>query len=474
MVSNAQKSDLARSLDFGCIVLAFAAASEIATRLSTIGLFKWPLVAQNTLYGWPPDYVILLVISLVLWALVSGFTTAYRTDRLEGSRQAYWRLACAVLFWLGATALAIFFLKLQSVSRQFILSFFALSGALILGRAVAARELLARRVHGAWRSRRAVIVGPAKEAEWLLGELSARREWYGSVTFADLEQVESSFNGYACDGYDRPVDALAEVFLLPGITDHARLEECVVRLVRQGRIVHVVPALIDAQLFRRNLGDIAGIPAITLETTNPDQLELTAKRVIDLVGASVMLLLLSPLIAVIALMVKITSPGPVLFRQRRLGKNGRTFTIFKFRTMRPDAEDLLAKNPNLYELYRRNNFKLPDGQDERITPLGKLLRASSLDELPQLLNVLRGEMSLVGPRPIVSAELENYGEYAPLLLSLKPGMTGNWQISGRSRITEYSDRVRLDLEYARDQSVGKDVEILIRTVGAVVRMDGAY
>ncbi len=474
MVSTSQKSDLARSLDFGCIVLAFAAASKIATSLSTIGLFKWPPVEQYTLHGWPPDYVILLVASLVLWAVVSGFTGVYRMDRLESSRQAYWRLARALLLWLGATGVAIFFLKLQTVSRQFNLSFFSQAGALILVRAVIVRDLLARRMRSTGRSRRAVIVGPAKEAEWLLRVLSAQREWYGSVAFADLEQVEAVLNGDACEGCDRPLDALAEVFLLPGLADQALLEECAIRLVKQGRIVHVVPALIDAQLFRRNLGDIAGVPAITLETANPDHLETIAKRLMDLAGASVMLVLFSPLMAIIALLVKLSSRGPVIFSQRRLGKHGRTFTIFKFRTMRPDAEELLARNPELYELYRRNNFKLPDGQDYRITPLGKLLRASSLDEMPQLFNVLRGEMSLVGPRPIVPAELEKYGQYAPLLLSLKPGMTGNWQVSGRSRISEYSDRVRLDLEYARDQSAVKDVEILIRTVGAVARMDGAY
>jgi lipopolysaccharide/colanic/teichoic acid biosynthesis glycosyltransferase len=211
-----------------------------------------------------------------------------------------------------------------------------------------------------------------------------------------------------------------------------------------------------------------------LETENPHGLERVVKRVLDIVGSVILLIVLSPLLALIAIAVKLTSPGAAIFVQERLGKRGKTFRILKFRTMRQDAEQLLRTKEELYRQYQENNFKLPEGQDYRITKIGRLLRASSLDELPQLVNVLRGEMSLVGPRPIVPAEIDKYGEYGSLLLSLKPGMTGNWQVNGRSRITQYSDRVKLDMEYVRDQSTGADLRILIRTVGAVARMDGAY
>jgi lipopolysaccharide/colanic/teichoic acid biosynthesis glycosyltransferase len=142
--------------------------------------------------------------------------------------------------------------------------------------------------------------------------------------------------------------------------------------------------------------------------------------------------------------------------------------------MRVDAESLLASSPELYQKYVENNFKLPDGEDFRITPIGRFLRASSLDELPQLFNVLRGDMSIVGPRPIVPAEIEKYGEYGSLLLSVKPGMTGQWQVNGRSNIVEYSHRVRLDMEYIRDQSLRGDVEIIVKTVSTVARMEGAH
>jgi lipopolysaccharide/colanic/teichoic acid biosynthesis glycosyltransferase len=232
--------------------------------------------------------------------------------------------------------------------------------------------------------------------------------------------------------------------------------------------------MIDAQLFRQNLGDIAGVPTLTLETGNSSYLQDLIKRSADVTASIILLLLLSPLMGFIALLIKITSPGPILFMQNRLGKCGVSFKMIKFRTMRSDAEAMLKSDSQLYRKYVENNFKLPEGEDLRVTRLGRMLRATSLDELPQLVNVLQGGMSLVGPRPIVPDELKKYGEYGSLLLMVKPGMTGNWQVNGRSRIVEYAERVKLDMEYVRDQSLAADLRILIRTVGAVARMDGAH
>jgi lipopolysaccharide/colanic/teichoic acid biosynthesis glycosyltransferase len=139
-----------------------------------------------------------------------------------------------------------------------------------------------------------------------------------------------------------------------------------------------------------------------------------------------------------------------------------------------DAEEMLKRDSKLRELYVTNNFKLPKGKDPRITRIGAFLRATSLDELPQLFNVIVGDMSLVGPRPVVPAEVEKYGDCVQLLLSAKPGMTGHWQINGRSEIEQYGRRVELDMEYIRDQSLGKDIEILLRTVPAVLLRKGAH
>ncbi|WP_225322977.1 sugar transferase [Synechococcus sp. RSCCF101] len=202
----------------------------------------------------------------------------------------------------------------------------------------------------------------------------------------------------------------------------------------------------------------------------------TLKRTGDIVFSLAVLLLGSPLYLVLALLVKLTSPGPVFYVQRRVGRGYRSFGCIKFRTMRVDADralaDLLARSPELRAEYQRD-FKLK--RDPRITPIGVFLRRSSLDELPQFLNVLRGQMSVVGPRPIVSAELERYGSCMDEVLSVRPGLTGLWQVSGRNNLS-YRRRVRLDLAYSRDRNVALDLAIIIRTIGVILfPMDrGAY
>jgi lipopolysaccharide/colanic/teichoic acid biosynthesis glycosyltransferase len=163
-----------------------------------------------------------------------------------------------------------------------------------------------------------------------------------------------------------------------------------------------------------------------------------------------------------------------LFVQKRLGRKGEAFNLYKFRSMHCDAEAELMRSPEIYKRYIANNYKLRPDEDPRLTPIGRFVRAMSIDELPQLINVLRGEMSVVGPRPIVPAEIANYGEFASLFLSAKPGLTGHWQVSGRSEILEYRERVELDMEYIRDQSIKTDFEILLRTVPVVLRRKGAY
>lgn len=213
------------------------------------------------------------------------------------------------------------------------------------------------------------------------------------------------------------------------------------------------------------LGRCAGV-------TNP--LDLAAKRLIDVVGALLGLIVLSPVFIAISIMIMVTDGGFPFFRQERIGQYGRPFKIIKFRSMRPDAEAILRANPELWEEYVRNDFKLPEGRDPRVTPIGRWLRKTSLDELPQLWNVLTGDMSLVGPRPLVRAELEKwYPETAQELLSVRPGMTGLWQISGRSNIG-YPERANLELHYVRTRSLREDLRILLRTVSVVLRREGAH
>lgn len=193
----------------------------------------------------------------------------------------------------------------------------------------------------------------------------------------------------------------------------------------------------------------------------------------DIVVASLGLVLLSPLMVTVAVLIRLTMGGPVLFGHRRIGHDGRVFRCYKFRTMIVDAHEALrqylASNPQAEKEWRETH-KLRD--DPRITLLGRFLRKASIDELPQLINVLRGDMSCVGPRPIVADELARYGENALDYLQTRPGLTGAWQVSGRSSLS-YADRVALDAEYVRHWSISKDLLILAKTIPAVMHFDEA-
>jgi exopolysaccharide production protein ExoY len=196
-----------------------------------------------------------------------------------------------------------------------------------------------------------------------------------------------------------------------------------------------------------------------------------AKRTVDLLGAIVLSVVLLPILVLVALVVKIDSRGPALFRHRRLGRNGVHFDCLKFRTMDPDAEHRVFQDESLRHHYVSNHFKIPAELDPRITRVGRFLRQSSLDELPQLFNVLMGDMSLVGPRPIVALEATHYGDQLPLLLSVRPGMTGLWAVGGRSELG-YPKRVDVELDYVRTRSLAMDLEILARTPWTVLTQRG--
>ena len=218
---------------------------------------------------------------------------------------------------------------------------------------------------------------------------------------------------------------------------------------------------------------IEGVRFVELTAPSLKAPQWFAKRLMDIVISLVGLIVMSPIIVALALWIRLDSEGGALFSQERLGRSGRLFRCLKFRTMRSDAEDQLRSQPDLYELYLANDFKFPEGLDPRITKSGRFLRKTSLDELPQLWNVLKGDMSLVGPRPIVPDELMHYDGVSSLLLSLRPGITGKWTVGGRSSVA-YPKRADMELEYIRNWSVFGDLEILLRTGRVVWKGGGAH
>jgi lipopolysaccharide/colanic/teichoic acid biosynthesis glycosyltransferase len=193
------------------------------------------------------------------------------------------------------------------------------------------------------------------------------------------------------------------------------------------------------------------------------------KRAIDLGLTLPLLLGLAPLFVLVAVIIKLQDGGPVIYRRRVIGLQGE-YDAFKFRTMHPDAEEWLSSHPLLKVEFERN-FKLQN--DPRLTRVGVVLRKFSLDELPQLINVLRGEMSLVGPRMITAAELDKYGSYRDLLLTMKPGLTGYWQVNGRQNVS-YDQRARMDVLYIRNWTIGTDLRIILKTPFKIFKREGAY
>lgn len=208
-------------------------------------------------------------------------------------------------------------------------------------------------------------------------------------------------------------------------------------------------------------------PLVQLASHRQSEWQHAGKRLLDVLGASAGLIVLAPLMAAVAIAIRLESKGPALFKHWRMGRDFSRFACLKFRTMREDAEQILEQDATLKALYRENNYKLPEELDPRVTRLGKLLRRTSLDELPQLWNVLVGQMSLVGPRPVVEDELEHYRGSERLFLSVRPGMTGAWAVNGRHHVG-YPARAEMELRYVRTWSVRQDVLILAGTVSAVM------
>jgi exopolysaccharide biosynthesis polyprenyl glycosylphosphotransferase len=255
---------------------------------------------------------------------------------------------------------------------------------------------------------------------------------------------------------------------------HTQLErvESVIQLCEtEGVEAWLVADFFATQIAHASFDEMFGSPLLVFRTTPETSWQVLAKMALDIFGALFLLIVTSPLMLASALLIKLTSPGPVFFRQQRSGINGSPFNIFKFRTMATNAEQFQHELASMNEM-TGPVFKVTN--DPRITRVGKILRKYSLDELPQLFNILRGEMSLVGPRPLPVNEVKRFNDLAHRRrLSVKPGLTCLWQVQGRNKISDFKEWVRLDLEYIDNWSIWLDLAILIRTVPAVFSATGA-
>lgn len=319
---------------------------------------------------------------------------------------------------------------------------------------------------------RTLIVGPADDVRAMTNDDGAAHASRPTPTFILSDSWPDGTAESMRELYSALADWDADAIVLVGAVSDAALQAVMIASSSAGASVYATRRAAFRQLDEPSFVLRRAEPIAVLSRPALVGSQLVVKRVVDLAGAVVGLVVLSPVLVAAALAVWLTSRGPVFFRQVRVGLGGDPFVMMKFRTMVDDAEHQLAEleQSNVYST--EPLFKL--AKDPRMTPIGVFLRKSSLDELPQLLNVIRGEMSLVGPRPALPSEVRRYQQHHFVRFEVLPGITGPWQVSGRNAITSFEDVVRLESSYIRGWTVWRDLAILARTVPAVLSMKGAF
>ena len=410
----------------------------------------------------------------LLWVGSLWLTGLYRLRAHWTLRGEVFDVLRATVVLLVAALLLMYAFDLHSISRVFVAMLLVAQPTLTIGSRVVLRRLLeTMRSNGKIR-RQILIIGAGPEARdfvlalerqralglQVIGHLRTKREREPAVSnvLGEIDDLEAILSTTVVDEVG--------ICLAPG---DWRYVEPVTRICEdEGKIVRVSIAAFGGLLSGGRYEEVAGLPIVTF-LYGPDRfLGMLGKRIFDIVISSVMLVVLSPVLLGIALYMRVADGAPVLFRQSRVGLHGRRFVCLKFRTMVPDAEERLVEVEHLSEV-NGPAFKITD--DPRITNTGRWLRRTSLDELPQLWNVLRGEMSIVGPRPAPPREVDRYSIRHRRRLSMRPGMTGLWQVSARSA-PEFDRRVEIDLDYIDGWSIWMDIKILMRTIPVMFALSG--
>ena len=428
--------------------------------------------AQDSAYIW-------LGLALpLLWLAALELAGAYDNRFMGVGSDEFRRVMNAGVGLTAAVAIFSYAARVDLAREYVVVALPAMTAFDLLGRFGLRKRLHRLRAVGACM-RRVVVVGYPE----VISELTAmlRRETYHGLSIA----------GACVVGADHPpaIDGIPVIGDLQAVADvvqrvaadtvavlacretmGARLRDLAWALEKTGADIYVAPALLYVAGPRTMIRPIAGLPLLPVDYPEFSGIRRLIKTAFDRAIAFIAVVFLLPVFAAIATVIRLDGPGPVLFRQTRVGKDGEPFTLFKFRTMVVDAEQRKAK---LLQLNESDGLLFKIRKDPRVTRVGAWLRRYSLDELPQLLNVMTGDMSLVGPRPALPDEMIKYGAYVRRRLAVKPGITGLWQVSGRSNLP-WEEAVRLDIRYVENWSFFLDLQILWKTWAAVARGDGAY
>lgn len=414
------------------------------------------------LWGTGANASLLLVLSAPIWIVVGKLVGLYDRDHRTLRHLTVEELPWVFVWALGGTAILTFFLApfpsldLSSTDRLLVWGSVLVIGFLSRGTA----RIVWRRITPA---ERILIVGEGPLADAVARKLELFPDIHATITGSISSCSALPDHLDELEGVDRVVVACAELNegLLEGLLPACRM---------RGVKLTVVPPTRGIFGTATHLGHVADLPLLDYNTWYVSPSTLALKRIFDVVAATVGLVLTLPLFVLIALAILVDDGRPVLFRQLRAGENGRAFRIFKFRTMVRGAEDMLPQLVSIDEL-SDPMFKLK--ADPRVTRVGRFLRRTSLDELPQLLNVVRGEMSIVGPRPELISLVERYAPEHEVRLRVKPGITGPWQVYGRSELT-FDEVLAVEREYVENLSLGRDLRIILMTLPAVFGRRGAY
>ncbi len=461
--------------NLGLMVVAFGLATVLQVRQVERIPFSDFLSMRVRLINFVTFFLILLA-----WHGIFSVCGQYQSQRLARRRSV---VAAATM----ATTLASLLLgvlgmvfRIEMITPQFLFQFWICASVLVAGARVLIRSSL-EIVRARGRNLRyLLILGTNRRAIEFARRLDAKPEWgYRVLGFVDQGWHECADRGNPyplCCTFDdlseylrrNVVDEVANYLPLRSFYEHSAR---IAALCEQhGIFMRFDPVIFDLKIARARAEELDGSAHITVHSSPLDGWPVLAKRILDVALSFALIVALAPVLLAVGLMVKLTSKGPILFRQERMGRNKRRFFIYKFRTMVSNAEKLLPALEGLNEA-TGPVFKIRN--DPRMTPLGRLLRRTSLDELPQLFNVLRGEMSLVGPRPLPLRDYEGFDQdWQRRRFSVRPGITCLWQIKGRSNIG-FEHWMKLDLQYLDEWSIWLDVKILAQTIPAVLRGSGA-
>ncbi len=446
----------------------------------SISFFLTYFLCQHYDYLYPLRvYTQLLPVLLIAWGGALYFFNMYNSFRLVKMTSILFIIFKATIVSFMIFGSYTYLFKIQYLSRTFVILTFVFSAILIGFEKVAVIIFFRYLRKKGYNFRGILLIGTGRRAQNFIDLIEEHHEW--GLKILGLVDEDSKKTGQKIKGYT----VLGSFLDLPNIMHNniidevvfvvprswlGRIEEIIRFIELEGKKVSVAVDIFELQFAKAIQTDIDGYPLITFERTPAKLWQLLIKRVFDFVASGIALILLMPIFIAIAIVIKKTSKGPVFFKQKRCSIHGRTFTLYKFRTMVVDAESQLEELRSKNEM-QGPTFKLEN--DPRLTKTGKFLRKLSLDEFPQFWNVFKGDMSLVGPRPPIPSEVNKYDNWQRRRLSMRPGITCLWQVGGRNKIVDFDEWANLDLQYIDNWSLWLDTKILLKTIPVVLLGTGA-